>query len=248
MTKVTFICALGFVLAGFSQAQMLTSRTSTQTYTYVYGAGGDSHTDNFSEVDTTLVNSDGMFNDFNGSTSGVLPGGTPYSTEVWVDLAQAYSITGPLSSFESIIVESNSSAQAANFNGTSQMMTTNPGNGLIFEFTVSSPLDYRFSGGITSSPSEVGAGNFIALQRWDGIVWQQVHNSLFLPGQQGSFDYNGTLSSGQYRLTSANALVAFDNEAVTSVYSYEFQAVPEPLTMLALAPGLAYLARKRKKS
>lgn len=248
MTKQTFICAFGFVLAGMGQAQTLISRNSTQNYTYVYGAGGDSHSDSFLDIDTNLVASDGMSHNFFGATSGSLPGIGPYTAEAGIDLAHSYTVAGPLTGFESISAMSNTSVHVAETNAVAQMLSGSPGNGLVFEFTLASPVDYHFSGFVLSSPSEVGAGNYVALQRFDSIVWQQVHNSLFLPGQEGSFDYTGTLTPGLYRLTSANSINGFGTEDLSSEYAYNFQAVPEPLTMLVLVPGLAYLTRKRKKS
>jgi hypothetical protein len=248
MNKLTSICVLGLSLASFSQAQNLTARTSTQNYNYIYGAGGNVHTDTFSEIRNNVVDSDGMNNAFADSASGPLPGGFTYSAGVGVQLDQAYSIYGPLSNFTKVIVESGASAHADTVNGTAQLLSANPGNGLVLNFELANPTDYHFNGFIESSPTEVGIGNYIALQRFDGFVWQNTHNTIFLPGQQGSFDYSGTLSAGQYRLTSANSVTVFGNEDVFSSYSYNFEAVPEPVTMFAIAPALMFLARKRKKS
>lgn len=248
MNRFTSICVLGLSLVSFSQAQNLTGRTSTQNYNYVFGAGGNVHTDTFSEVRTDLVDSDGMNNAFADSASGTLPGGVQFTAGVGVALDQAYSIYGPLNNFNQVIMESGASAHADTVNGTAQLLSANPGNGLVLNFDLAGPTNYRFNGFIESSPTEVGIGNYIALQRFDGIVWQNTHNTIFLPGQQGSFDYSGTLSAGQYRLTSANSVTAFGNEDVFSTSYYNFQVVPEPLTMFVIAPALMLFARKRKKS
>jgi|GEM_PF-4781204 len=247
MKKITLTCVMALVAVVSAQAQNLTARSSTQNYTYVFGAGGNVNNDTYLEEDFVLEASDGMSHSYSDSTSGTLPGGVQYTAGVGIQMSQAYSVIGSLTNFSQIIAESSSSAYTETVNGSAQVLSANPGNGLVLNFDLANQVDYRFRGSILSSPSEVGIGNLVALQRYDGITWQQVHTTIFLPGQQGSFDYTGTLNSGQYRLLSSNAVTISGNNAVSSDYSYNFEVVPEPVTMFALAPALMFLARKRKK-
>jgi hypothetical protein len=236
------------VMTVTSFAQSLTGRSSTINYSYVYGAGGDTHNGSNGNTVTDLLSSDLQSDGFTGMTSGTLPGNQAYAAFVDSSMSHAYSVYGSLSNFNYIGVEADSYVNATQSGlGSALMASSNPGNELILNFDVAAPIDYHFYGFLSYDPSEQGPGNVIALQKWDGIVWQNVFISYTLPDQQGSFDYTDTLVSGEYRIRSAIALSAINNESVSGVYAYGFEVVPEPVTMFAIAPAIMFFARKRKK-
>jgi len=241
------ICA--FLFLAFSavavNAQTITAHQTTLNYNYVFGAGGDSNVGDDEVIDTNLAFTDSEHLEYSGFTSGTLPGGTPYTAGVDTELDTSYLITGSLSSFEEISVEGRSWGRATGTGaGIGLMISANPGNQTIFNFSVAGSMDYRLQGQI--SGDEVGVGHLVALQRWDGIVWQQVFTSWSLPGLQGSFDVNGTLNAGDYRMLSHIAFKADTNETWNNSYNYTLTAVPEPITALGLLPALWFMRRRRR--
>lgn len=240
--------AVGMIaVASLAQAQNITSRKGEMSYTYVYGAGGDSHSDSYSNVKTAILGSD--FDDafFTGSTSGVLPGGTPYAAGVGTNQHYEYAVTGPTSSFSSISASGSTTVTTTTSGaGTAQMLSSNPGNEQVIEFTLDSSVDYTLSGMIETSLTNAGTANYVDLRRFDGITWQIVYTSIFLPNQQGTIASAGTLTAGQYRLGSGIALNAFGNQNESGSYNYQFDVVPEPATCLLAIPALALLRKKRK--
>lgn len=234
-------------VASLAHAQNITSRTGEMSYTYVYGAGGDTHSDSYSNVKTAILDID--FDDalYTGSTSGVLPGGTTYAAGVDTIQHYDYAITGPTSSFSSISASCSTAITTTAYGaGTAQLLSSNPGNQQIFEFTLDSAVDYTLSGIIATSLTNAGSTNYVELRRFDGITWQIVYTSNFLPNQQGTIASAGTLTAGQYRLRSAIALNAFGNQSLSGAYNYQFDIVPEPATCLLAIPALA-LGRKKRK-
>lgn len=222
--RLALSAGLALALAHSARAQSLISRESTLNYNYVYGAGGDSHTANITIPDNTLLASDSEQTGDSGATSGTLPGDPPrpYSAGVSCDLEHEYAVAGPLNNFRSITATgySNAVTSSSGF-GTAQMIATNPGNSLTLYFDLSTPVYYSLSGSIALD--EAGFSSGVALQRFDGIVWAQVFNSIFLPGGQGAFSSSGTLSPGQYRIGSSLAVDAFGNENKTGTYNYTFR-------------------------
>ena len=109
-------------------------------------------------------------------------------------------------------------------------------------------MEYTFTGNLTRDPDVIATGNSVDLQRWDGIVWQNVAGTLFLSDFQGDFDDAGTLSAGLYRLRARMGMNASPNQSLHGTYNYDFQVVPEPATMALAAPLLLVLKRRRKKA
>jgi hypothetical protein len=168
----------------------------------------------------------------------------PYSAGVLVDLDHEYAISGSLSQFFSIAASGASHVVAASTGrGTALMNSSSPGNGLILEFTISDPTPFHLTGAI-SHPNPM-AFSLVALQEWDGIVWQNgiFTSYIHLPGGTGSFDVSGRLSPGLYRMNSALALNAFGNEDYSASYGYQL-SVPEPASSGLLWLG-ALLVRRR---
>lgn len=237
------ICAFGGLTA-LCSAQELTGRYTELNYTYVYGAGGDSHSGSDSVVDNILLQSDSEHLDFSGSTSGTLSG-NPYTAGVSTILDTDYSVLGALTNFQRVTASASSWGTApASGPGLGLMISANPGNQTIMSFNVANSMEYRLQGSIFGG--ETGAGHLVALQRWDGITWQQVYTSWSLPGLQGSFDVTGTLGSGQYRMLSQIAFKADTNETWSNGYNYTLTAVPEPVTALGLLPALWFMRRRKR--
>jgi hypothetical protein len=244
--RVFAVCLCGIAaVTGTAYGQSLTARSSTLNYNYVYGAGGDTHVGGDLVPDTTLLLSDIEGTGFSGSTSGVLPGAQPYSAGVFTRLDQEYGVSGSVALFQSINASASTHVSAgASGLGSAVMYASNPGNELVLNFTVASPVDYHLSGVITlPAPS---AFSFVALQFFDGIVWQNgIFNSIFLPGGQGAFDVSGILAPGQYRINSAIALNAGAGNDWTGSYQYQL-VVPEPASLGILALGALALRRRRR--
>lgn len=225
-------------LAASVCGQTLMSRGSTLNYNYVFGAGGDIHVGDDTATDAALLPGDVEGIGFSDSTSGVLPNGLGYSAAVFSDLDLEYSVAGPISGFHSIVAGATSHVVASTTGaGTAAMFSSNPGNGLILTFTVSDPTPFHLTGWI-SHPNPM-AFSFVALQYFDGIVWQNgVFNSIFLPGGQGAFDVAGTLAPGLYRMNSALSLNVNTNQDLSAAYSYQL-SVPEPGSLGTLLIGAA---------
>lgn len=245
--KFLTLVALASV-SSFSIAQTLTGRQSTLAYNYVYGAGGDTHTGGDNDIFTTLNNGDTHTNGFTGATSGTLGGNQPYAANVFSELNQQYTVSGTLPNFTGISASASTHvlAQASGLGG-ALMNSSTPGNELRFNFTLADTQQYSINGNVTVPVSEAGFASHVSLQKWDGITWQYVFTSIFLPGSQGNFSSSGNLTAGDYRVVSAIALNAFAGEDWTGTYNYDLQVVPEPVTMLAVAPALMFLARKKRK-
>lgn len=232
-------------LVASAHAQTLTGRSSTLNYDYVYGAGGDTHADGDLVADNALLAGDIEGAGFSGWTSGVLPNGQAYYAGVFSDLDLQYTVNGPLALFQSIHAGATSAVAASTSGaGSAVMLASNPGNGLILNFTIDNPTTFRLTGSI-SHPNPM-AFSFVALQYFDGIVWQNgiFNSSIHLPGGVGPFDISGTLAPGLYRMNSALALNAQPNQQLAAAYSYQL-TVPEPATLSIMLLGLLVAARRR---
>ena len=241
--------ALVFVaaLAVTSNAQTMVSRDTTMNYNYLHGFGANGVDDAVSFDDTTLVNSFNHNVTWQSQNDGSWAG-EPWTAGVWGDLNQSFEITPSGGGFSQIDAAADSHLSAFQTHvGGALNYSTNPGNQLILNFNISSATDYTLTGNVTIAESEAGAGTLVALQRWDGIVWQQVHTTLFLSGMQGDFNYAGTLMAGEYRMVSAISITAFGNQDLAGSYNYQFNAVPEPGSMALVSAGVLFWARKRKK-
>lgn len=235
-------------LAPSVDAQTITSRHSKLNWVGVYGAGGDTHTPNSTLEDFAILNSDSEHQGFTGSTSGLLPGDQPYAGAISIDQDQSYSIAGPLSQFTSMTAFADTEVTAsASGLGSALMDSSTPGNGLTIEFTVAGTVDFTLTGEISFSAGSPKSG-WVALQFWDGIVWQNgIFNSNFLPGSEGAFVDSGTLGPGLYRMDSYMARRAFQNQIETGFYNYNLTLVPEPASMGVLLAGVAMVVRRRRK-
>lgn len=198
-------------------AQSLTSRYSKLNFTYVYGAGADSHNDTIIVEDAVLVPSDTETTGYLGSTSGVLPGGTAYSAGIDCDLDQTYSISGPLTAFESITASGQIAASSAiSGAGIASLQCTNPGNELLFHFTVSTSVHYGLTG--TFSHPNPGVFSGVQLQLFNGFSWDTLETTFFMPN--GPLGGTGTMIPGNYRMHSFIGVSTFGNQTATTSYDY----------------------------
>lgn len=200
-------------------AQNLTSRSSKLNMSFVYGACADSHNGSIPKDDFALVSSSSISQPFSGATSGVCPGGTPYSASVSQSAFHGYVVTGPLTNFSRIRGWGSNSAYAASSGlGSASMISSAPGNQLILTFTVTSAQNYNISG----QTSYTDTGCLVALQFFDGFTWQaSPFYSLFLAGGQGKFNQAGVINPGTYRILAEAASNAFANEFSGASYAFD---------------------------
>jgi hypothetical protein len=182
--------------------QTLISRNSHLNFNYVFGAGPDVFQDTQELTASTLNLSDIHSIGHAQSESGSVPAG-PWSAGISVGIQQQYSITGTAGLLSGIEASGASVGDTSTSGfGSAGLFSSNPGNSLILNFDLTQAQVYSLTGEIAFVGGASSTQTAVALQRWDGIVWQNVHNSLFLSGNQGAFDWSGTLDAGQYRMFS----------------------------------------------
>lgn len=238
--------------ASLTFSQNLTSRLSTLNYQATYGGGGDTFTPSESAVDNELLTFDTDTMAFSDSRSGFILGdpGRPWGADVSVSAFNSYITEGPLDNFTRILAQGRVRVEAASSGeGLANMTAVNPGSELKFEFSLASAKQASLEGYVSLAPDGQTLHVGVALQRFDGIVWANVFNSAFLPGEEGTFNNVYNLSAGNYRLVSYASGNAFHGVRPfqDNSWNYDFQVVPEPGTMSALALGLAAVARRRKR-
>lgn len=246
MKKLIAICIAGAALTTGATAQTLVGRTSNQRYSYVYGASIFTVSDTVENTLTSILDSDGMTSHYDGVNTGIAPGNLPFDTSVELDMDHQYTLVGNTSQFSGIYVHGGSGSETFASGAIAGAGTTLV-NRLTLEFDLDSETDYNFIGNFELSNISPNALNYVSLQRFNGIVWTTEYTSLWLPGQVGGFDVSGTLDAGLYRIDSQISIAAGSNEVVAGAFDYNFQAVPEPITMFAIAPTLMLIARKRKR-
>jgi hypothetical protein len=247
------VLALSSILSLFfcntGDGQVIVARDSYLNYNYTFGGGAVTFSDNQTLNPTSLVLFDNLGIGHSQMESGANPPG-PWSAGIDVSLAQQFEITGSLSNFSRI--QANASSTGETFTsgfGSAGLFSSNPGNRLLMSFNVNQAQDYTLIGDIafTGASSTQSA---VALQRWDGIVWQNVHNSAFLLGGQGAFNWSGTLNPGEYRMFSGlNLSLPGGNQSSVRAYQYEFRFtnIPEPSSATALLIGMGVVLFRRRR-
>ncbi len=236
------------VYGGGLCAQTISSRSSTLQFDYVYGFGVDTHTGSPTVTDNTLLATDNESTTFTGSASGNWLGDHPYGSDVFVLASHSYDVAGGPTNFSSIsAIGSNQATASATGFGEANMGIRNPGNSLQFRFNLQNATPYTLNGHITMPAAQASIFSVVSLEWFDGFTWANINNTGFLPGSQGSFNYSGTLASGEYRLTSVMGINAGRNESWQSDYQYRLALVPEPATVIAIVGSCGFLLRRRRK-
>lgn len=216
--RIAFIGVVSAVFLTESAAgQSLTSRYSKLNFNYVYGAGGDSHTDNVAVEDVVLLPTDTEATGHVGSTGGVLPGGAAYTAGIDCDLDQTYAITGPLTAFESISASASIAASSSiSGAGIASLQCTNPGNELLFHFTVATSVHYGLTGAFDHPNAGVFSG--VQLQRFNGFSWDTLFTTFFTPN--GPFNAVGTMTPGSYRMHAFIGASTFGSQTTGTSFNY----------------------------
>jgi hypothetical protein len=247
------LCAAAVALASGANAQNLTTRLTQQNWNAVYGGGETAFTPSDSFTTGALLASDTNSMAFADSQSGYVLGDPqrPWSASVSVFATQSFSVTGPLENFSRIDAAGRALLQAsASGEGLAAIHCVNPGNYLLFEFSVDAPIQANLSGIVSLDPNLQNLTADVTLLKFDGFIWGYVFSTIFLPGQEGVFDQNLDLGPGQYRLASVAGGGAADivQPYVDNSWSYSFSVVPEPATLATLGVGVAALLRRWRRS
>lgn len=249
MKKLTSLLILGLAVTQFAYAQNLVSRDSTIRYNYAYGAGGNIIMDTVVETSNVVQQIDSMNGSYSDEIFGELAGNIQYSASVDITLGHIYEVTGSLSNFTKLKGGGSTFVSAAATGaGSAFIASTNPGNDMNLYFDVANSINFHLYGNLTFTESELGPGNVVALQKWDGASWQNTFTTFSLAGQQGDFNINGILTAGQYRMKSQIVVDAVNPQSTAGVYAYNLEVVPEPITMFAIAPAALLFARRKKKN
>lgn len=246
-TQTTILVITGLLaVPNVAMAQTITQRMTNMNWASLYGGGTTSFNPSDSFSSNALESSFSHNMNFADSQSGVSP--LSWTADVQIDINQSFNINGPLNNFASISTNQNGSkSQSAGGQiGVAGINSVLPGNELIFEFVVTSSMNYQLSADWSST---VANSSWMALAWFNGSSFQGVHDTrqLFL-GTNGTFDWTGTLNAGVYRLVSQNELNN-GNLVFVGQNNYTFtnlDAVPEPGTMIVIGAA-ALLARRRKQ-
>lgn len=238
------------VLASSSFGQTMTARSSVLSYQAVYGGGGEAYTPSDMQAWSDLLPGDDRSLTFNDARSGFInqDPNRPWSASVGLSMSQQYAITGPTGQFSRIVASGQTQVSAsASGEGLANMIAANPGNALEFYFSIASSLPAQLTGAVALNPDGQTLSGSVALQRFDGIVWANIFNSLFLPGQEGAFDQALMLAPGQYRIIAGASGNAFAGvrPSQTNSWSYDFQLIPSPGTASLFAVGGLAMRRRR---
>lgn len=119
------------------------------------------------------------------------------------------------------------------------MYSSTPGNQVALNFVLAKNRNYTFTANVTS----VGFGSpgDVRLQRFDGLTWQYISTTLFLPGAQGTVNANGVLAPGDYRLLSNVGFSVLNGVSRTGTYSMQLDMLPNDVTVSGTVNLLDYV-------
>lgn len=235
--KSFLVLSLLSVLPAASQATIvLVERSSALHVFYQYGGGGDQFPGSNSTGSIEL-NSD--FNlSLNGNDSGsgsnefgLWESGISYNlTQQWANLGNGFSGSAAtmLTSFEGGI-------------GNAMVESNAPGNELILMFSNTSTTDFTFSG-------HLGRESVATIEKLFEHGWEPVFTAANVGGfTQSSFNTVGNINAGTYRILARAFQTSAGNQFSSTSFDFNFAAVPEPGTMIALGVGAAALLRRRRR-
>lgn len=235
-----------------AHAQTLTSRASKVNYSAVYGGGEDTFQPTDSIENLALESADVESLSFMDTQVGLVldDPARPWGAAVSVATGHVFGVTGPLDAFTRVQASGSTSvAASASGEGLANMTSINPGSELILGFSLANATPVNLSGAVSLDPNGQTLSAYVALQRFDGIVWQNLFNSLFMQGEEGSFDQALNLTPGTYRIVGRSSGNAFagTRPAQTNEWSYDLEVVPEPASLVVLGVGLVSLMRRRRR-
>lgn len=238
--RTLFVLGAGVGFASLAAANfVVTSRESQFSWDYLYGYGPDVYTDNGASSLGTLLDADSMTYTDHVEDSGAYLG---HSWEVDFDwnTQNSYSVTGSLND-ASLIQTSGSTMTDAMTGGASLGVGAN--SQVTIYFTVGSETDYHLFGSLNHVGPRNRNNSTLYLQGDFGFGYQ----TIFVREADTVIDTTGTLAAANYRLIAYAGSRADVMEATYANWDINLQAVPEPMTMAVLIPGLIALCRRRQK-
>lgn len=249
MSRCFLLLVASAGVAASAAAQNLTLRSSDARFNAVYGGGGDTFTPNGTAGSSALESASSIALAFADSRSGFIldDPNRPWGASVSSASGHSFAVTGPLDSFSKIVASGSTGVTASSSGeGLANIISSED---LELRFSLTSTKLMRLRGAVNLNPDGQNLAGQVALQKFDGIVWGQVFNSWFLPGQEGSFDNTYNLTAGDYRILGNSSGNAFHRvrPSQDNDWNYELEVVPEPLTLLALGVGALGLMRRRNR-
>lgn len=214
-----FLIAL-LAVSGIAHSQAsFTGRQSSIHYNYVYGGGPFVFQDDQLLQETTPDLSDTLGFDYDHSEAGTYLTHT-WSGSAYFDVEHQYAIDGPANDFHRIDWSGHTvvGTTAGGDIGLASASCINPGNDLIVNFEVASPVEYRLNGELQFSVA--GNTSYVFLQKFNGFNWEYVFLSWSLPNYMGPFDVSGTLEPGVYRIWGQLAGSAFGNQTTSETGNF----------------------------
>lgn len=247
MKRGFLFCLAAFPVVASAQLNV-TARESQLNYSYLMGNGGSVLSDANSVTFTDLVSTAEHLIDISPYSQGVDGLGNLWSASAWIYNGSGLVIDGPFSSATGISSGFTTSITTQEDNALVMANAINPGNRTLVMFDVVDPVTVSLLASVENTGFDASAE--IALQKWDGVVWQPVYTTTTI-SSPGIFSnlWEETLSTGSYRMLSQAYVSNFGEEFSRSNGFYLLKtAVPEPGTMALLAVGGLMILRRRKSS
>jgi hypothetical protein len=181
-----------------------TGRSSRLKMTCLYGFGGQSQAGVPEIIDHSLLSTDSQGIGHTGTENGVLVSGSP-----WSAVSTRWSPTSLRSAPAKLVAYRLPRVATATVGvGKAQVLASNRGNQLVVHFTLAGPEYLSQAGALNQPPAFTPPTRFIALPRFDSIIFQNVSTTTSLPGGHGSFQLEQTVPAGSRRIVSQLAMSA----------------------------------------
>lgn len=243
-SRSLFLLSLAMI-AGAAHAQFaVTSRLSETQARYFIGYAADFTEQNFTNNENDLLLSDSTALVGSQTVSGFYPptNNNWTGTATW-NVTQSYSISGSLASATKLESSGSINLGISSVGCTAEVDSLNPGNAFTVDIALSSAQALTFKGTLAS---ELPA-NLVTSQMygyfWNGSSWQ----TFLVKFPNSTWDETLNLNAGLYRFVTFSTAKASGNDSKTASWNYSIEAVPEPATMLLLAPAVAMLRRRKSR-
>ncbi len=243
MRLTCLLAVAGLASAGHAQMVMV-ARNSQVDCDWLYGYAGDIFTGAGADVNTALLQSDGLGLVGSAHGSGYYPpNGHVWSATVTWDIGHSYTVTPGLGGATRIESSGLSALTSVESGATSGVNSINPGNVLTLDFNLVSAQPFRLFGSLSQNGPHNRNGSLIQIEKWNGSAFGLV----FIYGTANTvFDFNVYYEPGLYRITAGAGAMAGQTESTHAAWNYTFEVVPTPGTaMLALA-GFGLTTRRRR--